>query len=74
MRKRQRAKLRTRAQITAAEAGRRAWKGTTRAQRSAVMRARVHARWYFPCGQKRNGAHFDSQCSTPECPGRQEAP
>ena len=65
---------RPRRPMTVAEAGRCAWKGTTKAQRSATMRARAQARWYFPCGQKRKATHDDAQCGTPACPGRQEAP
>lgn len=42
--------LRKKVAITSAEAGRRAWRGTTKAQRSEIMRQRALARW-----AKRNG-------------------
>ncbi len=40
--------------ITAAEAGRRAWKGTTKAERQAIMRERATRRWNCICGHQRN--------------------
>jgi hypothetical protein len=56
--------------ITAAEAGRRAWKGTSKAERAAIMRARACHRWRFPCGQRRGLAHNPKLCKRPDCPGR----
>lgn len=59
--------------ITAAEAGRRAWRGTTKAQRSEIMRARYLARWRCPTCRKGRSAHqWDGErLACPEVPSKE---
>ncbi len=48
--------------ITAAEAGRRAWKGTTKAERQAIMRERAQRRWRCrTCGKLRSAHQWDGR-------------